>query len=163
MVLHLSLMSIRSILRHEDFIIFNSYIKSVFRYLSFSGWIFNYTDVYDLQFATNASISPDGSTIIYNRVQYDIMTDKRYSNLWSIATDGSNHTPITSGKIIIVRLFGHRMVNKLLIRQMRKGNHRFSLDGWIQGSNFYYKSDICSRQSKMVAGWKYVIIFQTNR
>lgn len=59
---------------------------------------FNYTDVYDLQFATNASISPDGSTIIYNRVQYDIMTDKRYSNLWSIATDGSNHTPITSGK-----------------------------------------------------------------
>jgi len=26
------------------------------------------------------------------------MTDKRYSNLWSIATDGSNHTPITSGK-----------------------------------------------------------------
>jgi dipeptidyl aminopeptidase/acylaminoacyl peptidase len=59
---------------------------------------FNYTDVYDLQFATNASISPDGSTIIYNRVQYDIITDKRYSNLWSIATDGSNHTPITSGK-----------------------------------------------------------------
>ena len=59
---------------------------------------FSYTDVYDLQFATNASISPDGSTIIYNRVQYDIMTDKRYSNLWSIATDGSNHTPITSGK-----------------------------------------------------------------
>jgi dipeptidyl aminopeptidase/acylaminoacyl peptidase len=59
---------------------------------------FNYTDVYDLQFATNASISPDGSTIIYNRVQYDIMTDKRYSNLWSITTDGSNHTPITSGK-----------------------------------------------------------------
>jgi Tol biopolymer transport system component len=59
---------------------------------------FNYTDVYDLQFATNASISPDGSTIIYNRVQYDIITDKRYSNLWYIATDGSNHTPITSGK-----------------------------------------------------------------
>ncbi len=59
---------------------------------------FNYTDVYDLQFATNASISPDGITIIYNRVQYDIMTDKRYSNLWSIATDGSNHKPLSSGK-----------------------------------------------------------------
>lgn len=58
---------------------------------------FNYTDVYDLQFATNASVSPDGNTIIYNRVQYDIMTDNRYSNLWSIATDGSNHKPITSG------------------------------------------------------------------
>ena len=59
---------------------------------------FNYNDVYDLQFATNASISPDGNTIIYNRVQYDIMTDKRYSNLWTISTDGGNHKPLSSGK-----------------------------------------------------------------
>ncbi len=59
---------------------------------------FNYTDIYSLQFATNASISPDGNTIIYNRVQYDIMTDKRYSNLWTVGTDGSNHKPLSSGK-----------------------------------------------------------------
>ena len=59
---------------------------------------FSYKDIYDLQFADEASISPDGNHIVYVRVQYDIMTDKKYSNLWYIQPDGSEHKPLTSGK-----------------------------------------------------------------
>lgn len=75
---------------------------SYFCLLTFNGYaqsdFFSYHDVYDLQFADGASISPDGEHIVYTRIQYDIMTDKRYSNLWYIKPDGSKHEPLTSGK-----------------------------------------------------------------
>lgn len=59
---------------------------------------FDYMDVFDLQFVSNPEISPDGKTIIYERVQYDVMTDRRFSNLWSITFSGENHVALTSGK-----------------------------------------------------------------
>ena len=58
---------------------------------------FDYMDLFDLQMVSNPQISPDGSTIIYERHQFDVMTDKRLVNLWQISSDGSNHYPITSG------------------------------------------------------------------
>jgi len=59
---------------------------------------FDYLDVFDLQFVGTPQISPDGNTIVYVRHQFDIMTDKRYTNLWQINFDGSGHKPLTSGK-----------------------------------------------------------------
>lgn len=59
---------------------------------------FDYMDVFDLQMVGNPQISPDGETIIYVRHQFDVMTDRRYTNLWTIGYDGSNHQPLTSGK-----------------------------------------------------------------
>lgn len=58
---------------------------------------FDYMDLFDLQMVSNPQISPDGSTIIYERHQFDVMKDKRLVNLWQISSDGSNHYPITSG------------------------------------------------------------------
>src|SRR5213592_2915647 len=54
-------------------------------------------DVFNLEFATDPQISPDGKRIAYVRQFTDIMTDKRYSNLWSINSDGSEHRPLTTG------------------------------------------------------------------
>ena len=54
-------------------------------------------DVFNLEFATDPQISPDGKRIAYVRQFSDIMTDKRYSNLWSINSDGSEHRPLTTG------------------------------------------------------------------
>jgi dipeptidyl aminopeptidase/acylaminoacyl peptidase len=59
---------------------------------------FSYLDVFDLEYVSDPQISPDGNTIVYVRNQFDIMTDRRYSNLWTIGFDGSEHRAITSGK-----------------------------------------------------------------
>jgi dipeptidyl aminopeptidase/acylaminoacyl peptidase len=58
---------------------------------------FDYMDLFDLQMVSNPKISPDGTTIIYERHQFDVMTDSRLVNLWQISFDGKNHYPITSG------------------------------------------------------------------
>src|SRR6266478_4876711 len=54
-------------------------------------------DEFQLQTATDPQISPDGKKIVYVRRFADPMTDKRYSNLWTINTDGSDHRPLTTG------------------------------------------------------------------
>ena len=47
-------------------------------------------DVFKLQHISNPQISPDGSSILYERNFKDIMTDSNYSNIWIINHDGNN-------------------------------------------------------------------------
>jgi acylaminoacyl-peptidase len=54
-------------------------------------------DEFQLQLPTDPQISPDGKKIAYVRRFADPMSDKRYSNLWIINTDGSDHRPLTTG------------------------------------------------------------------
>jgi dipeptidyl aminopeptidase/acylaminoacyl peptidase len=54
-------------------------------------------DEFQLQTATDPQISPDGKKIVYVRRFADPMTDKRYANLWTINTDGTDHRPLTTG------------------------------------------------------------------
>lgn len=54
-------------------------------------------DIFNLQTASDPQISPDGQRIVYVRQFADIMSDRRYSNLWTINADGSNHRPLTTG------------------------------------------------------------------
>jgi dipeptidyl aminopeptidase/acylaminoacyl peptidase len=56
-------------------------------------------DLFQLQYATDPAISPDGQWIVYVRHWNDVMTDRRYSNLWVVKADGSEHRPLTSGKV----------------------------------------------------------------
>src|SRR5262249_23484883 len=55
-------------------------------------------DIFQIQFAADAQISPDGQWIVYVRQWADQMTDRRYSNIWIVKTDGSEHRPLTTGK-----------------------------------------------------------------
>ncbi|HXL22031.1 MAG TPA: S9 family peptidase [Candidatus Dormibacteraeota bacterium] len=54
-------------------------------------------DDFNIQLAEDPQISPDGKQIVYVREWADIMTDKRYTNLWIVAADGSGHRPLTTG------------------------------------------------------------------
>jgi dipeptidyl aminopeptidase/acylaminoacyl peptidase len=54
-------------------------------------------DVFDLEYANDPRISPDGSQIIYERRANDIMTDSTISSIWLLAVDGSQHRPLVSG------------------------------------------------------------------
>lgn len=54
-------------------------------------------DIFNFEFAADPQISPDGSQIVYVRRFSDIMTDRRYSNIWIVNFDGSDHRPLTNG------------------------------------------------------------------
>lgn len=54
-------------------------------------------DVFDLEFALDPQISPDGSRVAYVRQSFDIMTDKALPNIWIVDADGGNHRPLLSG------------------------------------------------------------------
>ena len=55
-------------------------------------------DVFELEYATDAQISPNGEQVVYVRHFNDVMTDRRYQNLWMVDADGSNHRPLNTGK-----------------------------------------------------------------
>ena len=59
--------------------------------------LFTLENVFDLEYASDPQISPDGQQVIYVRNFMDIMDDSRKSNLWRINTDGSKHRPVTTG------------------------------------------------------------------
>ena len=54
-------------------------------------------DIFQLEYAADPQISPDGQRIVYVRTFMDIMEDRRRSNLWILNVDGSDHRPLTSG------------------------------------------------------------------
>jgi dipeptidyl aminopeptidase/acylaminoacyl peptidase len=53
-------------------------------------------DVFQLEYADDVQISPDGSRIVYVRVSHDIMTDRARRNLWVVNADGTNNRPLRS-------------------------------------------------------------------
>ena len=82
--------------------------------------IFKPMDIFEMESVSDPQISPDGSKILYVRSGSDIMTDKRYSNIWIINSDGTDNRPITNG-------------------QARNGQPRWSPDGtqiiYVSGSS----------------------------
>jgi acylaminoacyl-peptidase len=58
---------------------------------------FELQDVFQLQYASDPQVSPDGKRIVYVRNFMDIMKDRQRSNLWIINNDGTEHRPLTSG------------------------------------------------------------------
>lgn len=56
-------------------------------------------DVFELEFASDPQISPDGMQIVYRRNGFDIMKDSPKGNLWIINADGSNNRKLTSREV----------------------------------------------------------------
>jgi dipeptidyl aminopeptidase/acylaminoacyl peptidase len=54
-------------------------------------------DVFQLQWADAPAISPDGRSIVYERCWFDVMKDRKRSNLWIVDTDGRGQRPLTTG------------------------------------------------------------------
>lgn len=53
-------------------------------------------DVFELEWASDPQISPDGAQIVYRRMGFDIMRDRRRGNLWIINADGTQHRKLSS-------------------------------------------------------------------
>ena len=54
-------------------------------------------DIFDMEWALNPRISPDGDEILYTRLSMDIMKDRPLTNVWIVNADGSDHRPVLSG------------------------------------------------------------------
>ncbi len=54
-------------------------------------------DVFQLEFATDPQIAPDGSQVVYVRASMDIMRDRRRSELWIVDADGAGHRRLGAG------------------------------------------------------------------
>ena len=57
---------------------------------------FKNLDVFELEYASDPRISPDGQSIVYVRRGMDIMKDRAYGRLWVTNRDGSDHRKLTS-------------------------------------------------------------------
>jgi dipeptidyl aminopeptidase/acylaminoacyl peptidase len=53
-------------------------------------------DVFDLQWVSDPQVSPDGRTIAYVRMSYDIKADKPRGAIWLAGSDGAHARPLTS-------------------------------------------------------------------
>ena len=57
---------------------------------------FSSMDVFELEWAQNPQISPNGTQVVYQRRGMDIMNDRRQSRLWIMNANGSNHSKLTT-------------------------------------------------------------------
>ena len=53
-------------------------------------------DIFALEYAVDPQVSRDGQWVAYVRQWSDPISDRRYSNLWLVKSDGSGHRPLTS-------------------------------------------------------------------
>ena len=61
--------------------------------------VFSYEDVYDIQYVSDPQIIPSGDQIVYRRMRFDILKDRKVGNLWVINSDGSKHQKLTSKEV----------------------------------------------------------------
>ena len=55
------------------------------------------TDVFELEYASDPQIAPDGSSVAYVRTSMDIMSDRAVPNIWQVQANGKDHRPLLSG------------------------------------------------------------------
>ncbi len=58
---------------------------------------FEFKDIFQLEYASSPSLSPDGKKVVYVRNSNDIMVDRSRSNIWIADVDGKNNRPLTTG------------------------------------------------------------------
>ena len=56
-------------------------------------------DIFELEYALDPQISPDGRHVAYVRQSLDIMTDQFLPNIWVVNSDGTGHRPLLSGPV----------------------------------------------------------------
>lgn len=56
----------------------------------------SYQDLFNIEFAANPVIMPNGTQVLYERISMDIMSDSRRSNLWIVDIESKRHIPFLS-------------------------------------------------------------------
>lgn len=56
----------------------------------------SYLDVFEIEHASDPQIAPNGSSVVYRRMGFDIMKDKSVGNLWIYNISQKTHSKLTS-------------------------------------------------------------------
>ena len=88
--------------------------------------IFSSLDVFQLENVADPQISPDGESVIYRRMGFDIMEDRSKGNLWIISSEGNNHHKLT-----------HREVNESQAKWSPSGDRIAFVSSSENGSEIY--------------------------
>ena len=56
--------------------------------------LFDAMDVFELEWASDPQIAPDGQTIVYVRRSFEIMSDTGRADLWEVSLNGDFHRPL---------------------------------------------------------------------
>ena len=59
--------------------------------------LFDAMDVFELEWASDPRVSPDGQSIVYVRRSFEIMSDTGRADLWEVSVDGDFHRPLSTG------------------------------------------------------------------
>ena len=94
---------------------------------------FDPIDVFEIEYASDPQISPDGENVLYQRNFKDIMTDRNLSNIWMVNFDGSFNIPITTGN-----------KNDFSPRWSHSGN-KFTYKSNVDGKTQLYLYDVASK------------------
>ena len=119
-------------------------------------------DVFNIQTASDAQISPNGKQIVYVRQFADVMTDRRASNLWIINFDGSENRALTTGTYsdIIAALVAGWDAHRLCFGPRRRQIADLcALDGFGADGETDGPGKLAERFG-MVAGWKANFVFR---
>ncbi len=54
--------------------------------------------VFDIEYASDPQISPDGNTIVYARTSMDRISDRMVGEIWSIDTGSAEQRPLITGQ-----------------------------------------------------------------
>lgn len=57
--------------------------------------LFKPEDLFELEYAADPQVSPDGKTVIYIRNSFDILNDRTVSRLWQVSSSGEDHRPVS--------------------------------------------------------------------
>ena len=97
---------------------------------------FDPIDVFEIEYASDPQISPDGENVLYQRNFKDIMTDRNLSNIWMVNFDGSFNMPITTGN-----------KNDFSPRWSNSGD-KFTYKSNVDGRTQLYLYDIASKSTQ---------------
>lgn len=95
-------------------------------------------DLFNLEYAANPVVMPDGERVLFQRSSMDIMTDGVRTNLWTVALDGSDPMPLLSDT--------KNHFNPLFSPDGKKMAYLSSKEGQIQ----IYLSDLASGNTTRV-------------
>jgi acylaminoacyl-peptidase len=59
--------------------------------------VFVAEDVFEMEYANDPQVSPDGARVAYVRTSMDIMTDQAKRTIWVVDSNGDHHRPLVSG------------------------------------------------------------------
>lgn len=55
---------------------------------------FELMDIFELEYASDPQVSPDGKTVVYTRNSMDVMTDRKVTQIWMVDIASKKHRPL---------------------------------------------------------------------